>query len=60
MRRELRSEFLLKDELDAAVREVDVRAGGGGAVPVRFVPGWVGGTGEVGAGEGAAEDMAKV
>lgn len=51
---------MLKDELDAAVREVDVRAGGGGTVPVGFVPGWVGGAGEVDAGEGAAEDMAKV
>lgn len=51
---------MLKDELDAAVREVDVRAGGGGAVPVGFVPGWVGGPGKVGAREGAAEDVAKV
>ena len=60
LRREFGSKFLLKDELDAAVSEVDVRAGGRGAVAVGFVPGWVGGAGEVGAGEGSAEDVAKV
>lgn len=40
--------------------KVDVGAGGGRAGAGRPVPGWIGGAGEVGTREGAAEDVAEV
>jgi hypothetical protein len=42
------------------VGEVDVGAGGGCAGAARPVPSRIGGAGEVGAREGAAEDVAEV